>query len=108
MRTPLVVGNWKMHGTLAETRALTTALRDGLKRPGRLGWLGDRRTSTESWDAYEALDGRSLVTLLDRPQPWRAVRTWLADLAQEIASSPNLALLSGPMRAKAQEMINTG
>jgi triosephosphate isomerase len=25
-----------MHGTLAETRALTTALRDGLKRPGRV------------------------------------------------------------------------
>lgn len=36
MRTPLVVGNWKMHGTLAETRVLTTALRDGLKRPGRV------------------------------------------------------------------------
>ena len=25
MRTPLVVGNWKMHGTLAEARALATA-----------------------------------------------------------------------------------
>ena len=36
MRTPLVIGNWKMNGTLAETRALTTALRDGLKRPGRV------------------------------------------------------------------------
>jgi triosephosphate isomerase (TIM) len=36
MRIPLVVGNWKMNGTLAETRALTTALRDGLKRPGRV------------------------------------------------------------------------
>jgi triosephosphate isomerase len=33
MRTPLVMGNWKMHGTLAEARALTTAIRDGLKRP---------------------------------------------------------------------------
>lgn len=33
MRTPLVVGNWKMHGTLAESRALATALREGLKRP---------------------------------------------------------------------------
>jgi triosephosphate isomerase len=33
MRTPLVIGNWKMHGTLAEARALATALRDGLKRP---------------------------------------------------------------------------
>jgi triosephosphate isomerase (TIM) len=36
MRTPLVIGNWKMNGTLAETRALATALRDGLKRPGRV------------------------------------------------------------------------
>jgi len=33
MRTPLVVGNWKMNGTLAEARALAQAVRDGLKRP---------------------------------------------------------------------------
>src|SRR6266496_4811724 len=33
MRTPLVVGNWKMHGGLAEARALTQLVRDGLKRP---------------------------------------------------------------------------
>jgi triosephosphate isomerase len=36
MRTPLVAGNWKMHGTLAEARPLATAVRDGLKRPGRV------------------------------------------------------------------------
>ena len=33
MRTPLVVGNWKMNGTLAEARTLAGALREGLKRP---------------------------------------------------------------------------
>src|SRR5499433_1971077 len=33
MRTPLVIGNWKMHGTLVEARALAGATRDGLKRP---------------------------------------------------------------------------
>ena len=33
MRMPLVIGNWKMHGTLGEARVLATALRDGLKRP---------------------------------------------------------------------------
>jgi triosephosphate isomerase (TIM) len=33
MRNPLVMGNWKMNGTLAEARALATAVRDGLKRP---------------------------------------------------------------------------
>ncbi len=32
MRTPLVVGNWKMYGTLAEARPLATGIRDGLKR----------------------------------------------------------------------------
>jgi triosephosphate isomerase len=29
MRTPLIIGNWKMHGTLAEARVLATAVRDG-------------------------------------------------------------------------------
>ena len=33
MRTPLVVANWKMNGTLAEARGLTAGVRDGLKRP---------------------------------------------------------------------------
>lgn len=33
MRTPLVVGNWKMHGGLAEARELAQAVREGLKRP---------------------------------------------------------------------------
>jgi len=33
MRTPLVIGNWKMHGTLVEARTLAGAIRDGLKRP---------------------------------------------------------------------------
>ncbi|MGH7355767.1 MAG: triose-phosphate isomerase [Candidatus Rokuibacteriota bacterium] len=32
MRTPLVIGNWKMNGTLAEARALATGVRDGLRR----------------------------------------------------------------------------
>ena len=33
MRTPLVVGNWKMHGTQAVARELAQNVRDGLKRP---------------------------------------------------------------------------
>ena len=32
MRTPLVIGNWKMYGLQAEARALASAVRDGLKR----------------------------------------------------------------------------
>ncbi|MGH7335547.1 MAG: triose-phosphate isomerase [Candidatus Rokuibacteriota bacterium] len=34
MRTLLIIGNWKMHGTIAEARALATGIRDGLtQRP---------------------------------------------------------------------------
>ena len=32
MRTPLVIGNWKMFGTLEEARPLASGVRDGLKR----------------------------------------------------------------------------
>jgi len=32
MRTPLVIGNWKMFGTIAEARPLAAGVRDGLKR----------------------------------------------------------------------------
>jgi triosephosphate isomerase len=32
MRTPLVIGNWKMHGLQGEARALAAALKDGFKR----------------------------------------------------------------------------
>jgi triosephosphate isomerase (TIM) len=33
MRTPLVIGNWKMHGSLTMARELAQSVRDGLKRP---------------------------------------------------------------------------
>lgn len=32
MRTPLVIGNWKMHGLQADARALASAVREGFKR----------------------------------------------------------------------------
>jgi len=34
-RKPLLAGNWKLHNTLAESRALATALRDGLPAGSR-------------------------------------------------------------------------
>ena len=33
MRTPVVVGNWKMNGGIADGRELARAVRDGLRRP---------------------------------------------------------------------------
>jgi triosephosphate isomerase len=33
VRTPVVIGNWKMHGTVAEARVLAGAIREALRRP---------------------------------------------------------------------------
>lgn len=36
MRTPLVAGNWKMHNTLPEARALMAGIRSGLRAGGKV------------------------------------------------------------------------
>ena len=77
-----------LHELPPATPGVAPLIRD-LSRPGRLRWLGGRRTSTDNWDAYEALDGKPLVTLLDRPLTWDVVRPWLADLAREIGAGLN-------------------
>lgn len=56
----------------------------GLTRSGRLRWLGGKRSTSENWDAYEALSGQPLKHYLDTPQPWGRLRFWLADLADEL------------------------
>ena len=75
-----------IHVLPSGTPALAPLLRD-LSRPGRLRWLNGQRTAEEAWDAYEALDGAALASLISEPgprQPWRTVRFWLLDLAREI------------------------
>ena len=72
-----------LHELPPDTPSVAPLIRD-LNRPGRLRWLGGRRTASENWDAYEAPDGGPLVALCDRPQPWDVVRRWLVDLAREI------------------------
>jgi len=57
-----------------------------LGRATRLRWLGGSRAAGENWDAYEAPAGRPLLALIATPQPWRSVRHWLMDLAQELAA----------------------
>ncbi len=56
-------------------------------RPGRLHWLSSRRLPSENWDAYEAVSGSALLTLIAKPQPWAAVRYWLTDLAEELSAA---------------------
>ena len=62
------------------------AWRRDLGRPARARWISGRRTETECWDAYEAMEGRPLRETAASPQPWARVRHWVADLAQEIAA----------------------
>jgi uncharacterized RDD family membrane protein YckC len=72
-----------IHRLLPGTAAVAPLIRD-LSRPARLRWLSGRRSTNEAWDAYEALDGVPLISLLGAPRTWRAVRPWLLDLAREI------------------------
>ena len=55
-----------------------------LGRATRLRWLGGRRAADANWDAYEAAPGKPLLAFLGEPQPWRSVRYWLLDLAEEL------------------------
>ncbi len=70
-----------------------------LARPARLRWLQGERTTSESWDAYEAVSGTPLVNLLHERQPWAVVRYWLHDLSSELdtavkdASTPDVLSL---------------
>jgi hypothetical protein len=58
-----------------------------LARPGRLRWLNGHRSPTASWDAYEALAGRSLLALAVEKPGWERVRFWLHDLAEELRAA---------------------
>lgn len=81
----------------AGTPPLPPVRRD-LARPGRVRWLNGARTATETWDAFEAPEGKPLTEICgsgftprksgDKPPPtsWTAVRFWLLDLAVEISA----------------------
>jgi hypothetical protein len=60
------------------------ARRRDLSRRGRLRWLTGRQEPTGTWEAFEAPRGASLQALGATRPPWRVVRGWLADLADEL------------------------
>jgi eukaryotic-like serine/threonine-protein kinase len=62
------------------------AFRASLTRETRLRWLAGRRTEHEAWDVYEAVDGVPLPRALESAPDWATARTWMADLARELAS----------------------
>lgn len=72
--------------TPAGAAPVTAALRQST-RPSRLRWLQGHREDGAAWDAYEAAPGVPLTRLLHAPQPWKKVRHWLLDLAEEFAAA---------------------
>jgi len=67
-----------------EQRKDVSPARRELNRSGRLRWLTGSRDGS-SWDAWENVEGQSLLQLIRKPQPWSRVRVWLHDLANELA-----------------------
>ena len=83
-RDPLLCRSVWIHVVPPGTPALSETRRTS-SSPGRLRWLNGQRTPFAAWDAYEACDGRPLA-LIQAPQPWARVRTWLRDLAITLTS----------------------
>jgi uncharacterized RDD family membrane protein YckC len=72
-----------IHVLPAGSSPLTAARRD-LAEPGRLRWLTGRRSPSEAWDAYDAIDGQPLDALRDTRSDWATVRRWVVDLAETL------------------------
>jgi uncharacterized RDD family membrane protein YckC len=66
-----------------ESPAVLPSRRD-LDRPARLRWLAGIRRGGDAWDAYEAVQGQSLMSL--PKQPWSVVRDWARDIANELVA----------------------
>jgi hypothetical protein len=64
--------------------------RRDLSRPARLRWINRGQTGSHVWDAYEAPDGAPFLAVVQRPQPWNAVRFWLLDVAEELSAERNI------------------
>lgn len=67
--------------------AVDDVQRRELSRPTRLRSLQAGRDSQTIWHAYEAPAGLSFLEVIQRRQPWRAVRFWIHDLISELDDS---------------------
>jgi uncharacterized RDD family membrane protein YckC/predicted Ser/Thr protein kinase len=95
---PALRRNVWIHFQSQDSPAISDARRN-VSRAGRLRWINSGEFGAQRWNAYEALDGAPFLQVTQKPQPWRAVRFWLLDLAEECAaansspaSTPPLAL----------------
>lgn len=65
------------------------AARRQLTQPTRLRWLaGD-----DTWDAFEAPDGRPFSSACRTPQSWARVRSWLIELSRDLEGAEAVGAL---------------
>jgi hypothetical protein len=90
---PALRRNVWIHLRPASAPPLDPARRE-LSRPARLRWLNGGQIESKRWEAYEAPSGGPFTKA-----PWKSVRFWLLDLAEELraaldepATAPPLAL----------------
>lgn len=70
-------------------QSTATGARRDVARPGRSRWLQSVETSEATWDVFEAQAGAPLPSLIDDDGhlPWTSVRSWLYDIAMELAAA---------------------
>jgi len=71
---------------LRQDESALSISRKKLSRSGRLRWLQTIKTGEANWDAFEAIPGMPLPTLVEggKRLPWGTLRQWLHDLASEL------------------------
>jgi hypothetical protein len=65
------------------TPAVTASARQ-MVRVGCLRWIGGKRDGADSWDAYAAVPGRPLRSLLAETTSWEDVHGWMKDIVDEL------------------------
>ena len=73
----------KPASSTSSTRRLLSLARREVARSGRLRWLQKVETAETTWDAFEAVRGRPLPSLIKDGQrvPWGTLRHWLHENA---------------------------
>ena len=83
---PVLRRNVWLHLLPIGTPQLPAQRRD-VSRHGRIRWINGLRTAEQCWDAYEAPDGKPFLDAVSTPQPWKTVRLWILDIAEELRAA---------------------
>lgn len=66
-----------------DVAAPVSLARKELAQPSRLRWL----LGGDTWDAFDAPDGRSALSVCRVPQSWDRIKNWLVELSRELEAA---------------------